>query len=175
MTWEQVVDGWGRNPFPRKNPSLSHSRHFEWFEIPDEIVRPLIISALQNMGPGSLLQDDNATPHRAQVVGDFLQRQQVHRLDWPSRSPDLAPIEHLWDVLDRQVRSNHPPPANVNQLLQFLQQEWLAIPQQTLVALIESMRRRCTECLAAKGDIHVADLSYALASLCDLTFRGWSA
>lgn len=63
----------------------------------------------------------------------------------------LAPIEHLWDVLGRRVADNHPPPADVAQLTQFLQQEWQAIPQQTLTTLVHSMRQRCRECVAQNG------------------------
>lgn len=117
----------------------------------DNILRPLVIPTLQAMGPGSILQDDNAPPHRARVVRDFLQHQQIPNMDWPARSPDLAPIEHLWDVLGRAIRDNHPPPVNVDQLFQFLQQEWQAIPQATLQTLVHSMRRRCVACLAANG------------------------
>ena len=38
--------------------------------------------------------DDNARPHRAGVVNDYLEDEGIERLDWPSRSPDLNPIEH---------------------------------------------------------------------------------
>ena len=117
----------------------------------DEIVRPHIIPTLQAIGQGAVLQDDNATPHRARVVTNFLQQQQVTRMDWPARSPDLAPIENLWDILGRRLRDNHPPPADVHQLLHLLQQEWFNIPQQILRNLVHSMRRRCQECLAARG------------------------
>ena len=117
----------------------------------DEIVQPLIMPTLQAMGPGAILQDDNATPHRARVVQDFMRQHHIHRMDWPARSPDLAPIENVWDLLGRRVRQNHPPAANVAQLFQLLQQEWQAIPQQTLVNVVQSMRRRCVECVAVQG------------------------
>ena len=47
----------------------------------DETTRPLILPALQATGPGTTLQDDNVTPHRAQVVTDFLQQQGIPRKD----------------------------------------------------------------------------------------------
>ena len=117
----------------------------------DEIIQLHIIPTLQAIGQGAVLQDDNATPHRAHIVRNFLQQQGVDCMDWPARSPDLAPIENLWDLLGRRVRENHPPPANVQELLRLLQQEWLNIPQGTLVNLVQSMRRRCQECIAAHG------------------------
>ena len=117
----------------------------------DEIIRRIVFPTLQAMGPGEILQDDNATPHHARVVTGFLQQHQVTQMDWPARSPNLAPIENLWDILGRRVNDNHLPAANSDQLFQFLQQEWNAIPQQTLVTLVQSMRKRCVECLTANG------------------------
>ena len=105
------------------------------------------------MGPGAILQDDNATPHRARVVTGFLQQHQVTQMDWPARSPDLAPVENL-GILGRHVHDNRLPAANLAQLFQFLQQEWNAIPQQTLVTLVQSMRKRCVECLTANGSFY---------------------
>lgn len=117
----------------------------------NDILQPLALTALQALGPDSILQDDNARPHRAGVVNDFLQQQHVTRLDWPAYSPDLSPIEHVWDVLGRRLRENHPPAADLNQLFLFLEQEWQAIPQMTLRTLVLSMRQRCNECIQAHG------------------------
>ena len=117
----------------------------------DDILRPITIPALQAVGPGAILQDDNVRPHRARVVNNFLQQQQVIRMDWPSRSPDLNPVEHLWDILGRRIRANHPPPPNLNVLFQTLQQEWQAIPQNTLQTLVRSMRQRCLAGINANG------------------------
>ena len=117
----------------------------------DTILRPLVLPALQAVGNGALFQDDNAPCHRAAVVNTFLQQQGVVRMDWPARSPDMNPIEHLWDVLGRRVRAQNPPAATLQDLGQLLQQEWQAIPQATLQHLVQSMRRRCNACFNANG------------------------
>ena len=55
------------------------------------------------------------------MVTAFLQLYQVTRMNWPARSPDMAPIEHLWDILGRRVHDSHLPAVNLAQLFQFLQ------------------------------------------------------
>ena len=97
----------------------------------------------------TVFQQDNARCHTARVCADFLQEQQVNVLPWPAKSPDLSPIEHLWDVLDRRVRRRQP--ATLAHLELFLEQEWNAIPQNEIQTLIRSMRRRCTVVRDANG------------------------
>ena len=51
---------------------------------------------------------DNALPHTARDTVAFLEQQDVEVMDWPARSPDMNPIEHVLDVsLDRR----HGPPT----------------------------------------------------------------
>ena len=117
----------------------------------DEILRPIALPLLRQIGPQAVLQDDNAPVHRARVVRDFLQQHGVRRMDWPAFSPDLNPIENIWDQIYRRVRENHPAPQNLQDLLRYLVQEWQNLPQQVFRRHVLSMRRRCTECLQKQG------------------------
>ena len=72
-------------------------------------------------------------------------------MNWPVRSPNLNPLEHMWDVLGRRVRAANPPAAHLQELGQLLQQEWQAIPQVTLRRLLDSMKHRCNACVNTNG------------------------
>ena len=56
---------------------------------------------------------DNARPHTAGVSMDCLGEEGIDAIDWPACSPDLNPIEHCWDMVDRRVRSREHPPKTV--------------------------------------------------------------
>lgn len=117
----------------------------------DEILIPVVIPFLQQHGPGMILQQDNARPHTARVVRTFLDDQEVSLLQWPAVSPDLSPIEHVWDEMERRVRALPQQPRNVAELRRALLTAWEDIPQEFLARLINSMRRRCTAVINAEG------------------------
>ncbi|GFU59004.1 DDE_3 domain-containing protein [Trichonephila clavipes] len=63
------------------------------------------------MGAEFLFMDDNARPHRTNIVDECLQSEDITRMDWPAYSPDLNPIEHECDMLGRRIAARQPPPA----------------------------------------------------------------
>ena len=72
-------------------------------------------------------------------------------LDWPPYSPDLNPIEHLWDALDRRVRKRVNVLNDVAQLQLALIEEWNNILQRTIDNLVGPMVRRVIVATAARG------------------------
>ena len=114
----------------------------------NEILRPNVLPLVRRYN--LIFQQDNARPNTARISTDFINNQNIRNLPWPARSPDLSPIEHVWDILGRNVRSRHHVRTR-QQMVAVLHQEWNAIPQNVIRDIISSMRRRCTACIRANG------------------------
>ncbi|GFU44263.1 transposable element Tcb2 transposase [Trichonephila clavipes] len=98
-----------------------------------------------------VFMDDNATCHRTLAVQDCLDSEGIQRLVWPARSPELNPIENVWDALGRQVTGRNYPPTNMNTLIRALTEEWDKLPQQLLDNVVQSMVRRVECCITLHG------------------------
>lgn len=97
-----------------------------------------------------VFQHDNARPHTARATTAFLEENNIDVLPWPSLSPDMAPIEHVWDELGRRLFRGRPS-HNLQELRRSLDNEWAQIPQEFFQTLVNSMRRRCHACIQANG------------------------
>ncbi|GBM35648.1 hypothetical protein AVEN_244532-1 [Araneus ventricosus] len=82
----------------------------------------------------------------ARVAQDFLCH--VQTLPWPARSPELSPIQHVWDQLKRQMPLCH----SVHDLEVAVQDLWVHLPQDNIRRLINTMLDRVAACIAAGGD-----------------------
>ncbi|GFX32664.1 transposable element Tcb2 transposase [Trichonephila clavipes] len=92
--------------------------------------------------------DEVLLPH------DCLDSEGIQRLVWPTRSPDLNPIENVWDALGRQVAGRNYPPTNKDTLIRALTEEWDKLPQQLLDNVVQSMVRR-VECYITLHGGHI--------------------
>ncbi|GFW28236.1 transposable element Tcb2 transposase [Trichonephila clavipes] len=82
----------------------------------DEILRPIVVPYAAAIGDDFILMNDNCRPHRANLVEDFLFEEGIVRMEWTACSPDMNPIEYLWDALGRRVAGLQPPPQTLQEL-----------------------------------------------------------
>lgn len=121
----------------------------------ENILADKVLPMSQTLFPGNdcIFQDDNAPIHTAKVIQDWFEEHEseLKHLPWPAQSPDLNIIEPLWHVLECKLRSRYPPPSSLQELQQFLQEEWCKIPLTTIQKLYDSIPRRLEAVLNAKG------------------------
>ncbi|GFY16449.1 transposable element Tcb2 transposase [Trichonephila clavipes] len=122
----------------------------------DEVLLPHVHLFRGAVGDKFVFMDDKATCHRTLAVQDCLDSEGIRRLVWPVRSPDLNPIENVWDALGRQVAGRNYHPTNKNTLIRALTEEWDKLPQQLLDNVVQSMVRRVDCCIT----LHGGDIPY---------------
>lgn len=102
-------------------------------------------------GQNWIFQQDNAPCHASKSTIEWFQGRNSRLLKWPSRSPDLDPIENLWGILVRTIYTNGRQFEDVRTLKQAILDAWEKLPLETLKKLVNSMQDRMFEVILKKG------------------------
>lgn len=95
-------------------------------------------------------QDDNAPCHRSKKVKQFIDDNKIKTIDWPANSPDLNPIENIWNLMKTRLKKRDV--TSKKSLIENLNEIWSKeISEEYLDKLIESMERRIEECILNNG------------------------
>jgi transposase len=99
-----------------------------------DVLQPVVVPHFDNhpLATRPVYMDDNARPYHSRAVTAYLQSEAVTSVSWPAMSPDLNPIEHIWDMLGRRIQARQPPVQNIRQLEAALHREWQQLSQQDI-------------------------------------------
>lgn len=122
----------------------------KYIDILKRYLLPLYESGILN-NETHTLQEDNAPCHVAKMAMRWKQENGIQRLPWPPQSPDMNPIEHVWDHLERELKKITPPPTNVGDLQHSLLNIWNNLDQSVINNLIDTMPKRVQSLLKAHG------------------------
>lgn len=112
----------------------------------------LLLFAEELGGPNWIFQQDNASIHTSKMTKKWFEDKNIQVLDWPSKSPDLNPIENLWGRLVRLVYANGSQFQTIDGLRRAILKSWDKITLSELENLSNSMIYRLTEVLKRKGN-----------------------
>ena len=111
----------GRTPLVIIDGNLNAQRYLK------EVVRPHVLPFVHGQRRNMTFQQDNARPHVARLIMNFLRHENVLEMAWASMSPDLSPIEHVWDEMDKWLRQLLNQPVTLQGLGETLQEVWQEI------------------------------------------------
>ena len=131
---------WRHSLYPNKHPAncplryISHDCKLDLVTIQGnltgdqyikDVLQPVVVPHFDNhpLVTRPVCMDDNARHHRSRAVTAYFQSEAVTSVPWTTMSPDLNPIEHIWDMLGHRIQPREPPVQNIRQLKAALHRE----------------------------------------------------
>ncbi|GFU68432.1 transposable element Tcb1 transposase [Trichonephila clavipes] len=133
-----------RTPLVRIAGTLNSQRYIS------QMLEPVALPYLQGLAT-AIFQQDNARPTVARIVQRFFINHQIELFPWPTRSPDLSPIENMWSTVAQQLTQITPPATTPDQLWQCVEAAWSAVPHEHIPSLFESMPGRVAAVISNNG------------------------
>jgi transposase len=102
--------------------------------------------------PELQFQQDNAKSHASAFTKSVITAAGIRVIEWPSCSPDLSPIETIWDDMKDYIQEHYPQVhSSYKRLRAAIQEAWESITRERIRELVHSMRERCQAVIDAEG------------------------
>jgi hypothetical protein len=115
------------------------------------IIIPVVDDILRQF-PELSFQQDNAKGHASAFTKSVIAAAGIRVIEWPPCSPDLSPIETIWDDMKDYIQEHYPKVhSSYKRLREAVQEAWDSITHERIRELIRSMRKRCQAVIDADG------------------------
>jgi len=115
--------------------------------------RCLLPTARDHFGRNSMnweFQEDNDPKHLSKLAKEWKTKHRIQRMDWPSMSPDINPIENVWKLLKMNLANKNL--RTYKSLVSAIKKEWKAFPKDLTTNLVRSMKNRVSDVISNNGD-----------------------
>jgi transposase len=99
----------------------------------------------------AILMEDGARVHRSKAHEEWRKSHLVEKLEWPTNSLDLNPLENVWKLLKNAVQHGQSIPKSLDELKATIQREWTLGSSSQLLTLCHSMLARLQYVIEARG------------------------
>ena len=118
-----------------------------------ETLKEKLLPELEAAQGPVIFQQDNAAIHKTDAVMAFLEENQIQTFEWPPQSPDLSPIENIWNVLKMKMKALRPRPRTYARMRDAIYEIWPGLQDDIRVNLIDGFRSRLKAVIKSKGEI----------------------
>jgi transposase len=91
----------------------------DWYKFVSEMLEPILLfdyHKLRRQRPRLMLILNGAAAHVSRNCLPFYEGWEVNYLNWPGNSPDLNPIEHIWDLMKKRIKKKYPIIGSIERL-----------------------------------------------------------
>jgi hypothetical protein len=120
-----------------------------YFSILENVMLPSVSRTFPNLN--FTFQQDNCSVHTVHRVASWFRNNNINVLDWPSRSPDLNPIENMWALLVQNLTRQRVVFQNRDELLTAIANAWHPLPKDYHRNLSLFMPRRLERVIEVNG------------------------
>ncbi len=97
------------------------------------------------------LMQDNAPCHTARAVSKFLEEHGIEFIKWPPYSPDLNPIENVWNWIKSKREREFSDPADQAELIDQIYEIWSEMTDEFVSKFCVDYEKRLLAVLKANG------------------------
>ena len=97
-----------------------------------------------------ILFHDKDTTHTADYTWNWLKNRKINNIFFPSKSPDLNPIELLWNILEQRVMKHNP--LTIGKLEHWVEKEWASLEQEVIDKTIKHVEKLMPLIIDARGN-----------------------
>jgi hypothetical protein len=119
-----------------------------YVNILEQVMLPFVAQAFPD---NFTFQQDNCPIHTSAIAQNWFRDNDINVLPWPSRSPDINPIENIWGIMMNSMRRRNIRPQNRQDLINAINVEWHNLTPEFCQHLISSMPRRLNSVIEKNG------------------------
>ncbi|SZF06028.1 unnamed protein product [Blumeria hordei] len=114
------------------------------------------IDGMVSVRPWFSVLKDNASAHAAACTMEDMSQGIIQQIFWPANSPNLSPIEAVWNMMKDYIQLHHPNLGSGKQhtpysLCKIIKEVWDSVSPEDLVKFIESEPALCQVMVDADG------------------------
>jgi hypothetical protein len=114
----------------------------------EQVMLPFVAQAFPD---NFTFQQDNCPIHTSTIAQNWFRDNDINVLPWPSRSPDINPIENIWGIMMNSMRRRNIRPQNRQDLINAINVDWHNLTPEFCQHLISSMPRRLNSVIEKNG------------------------